>query len=89
MSVACRALFVDQRAMPLTMPTERIAEAERLIDLARTLLNRPQEEIVVNYLDHAVEALQIVCERDAEENEVNSAALAFTAPAMVQAADRG
>jgi hypothetical protein len=46
---------------PLTQ-LMRSAEIARLIGLARTMLNRPEEEIVVNYLDHALEALQIVSE---------------------------
>lgn len=41
---------------------EHRVEAERLIELARGLLSRPEEEIVVNYLDHAVEALHMVME---------------------------
>ncbi len=51
--------------MPLFLPCERTAEAERLIDLARALLDEPEEEIVVNYLDHAVEALRIISEQQA------------------------
>ena len=47
----------------LPRPTAvRRSEAERLIDLARSLLTAPNEEIVVNFLDHAIEALQIVIE---------------------------
>lgn len=38
----------------------RHTEAERLIEIARGLLDRPEEEIVVNYLDHAVEALHMI-----------------------------
>ena len=41
----------------------RIAEAERLIGEARAFLDHPEEEIVVNYLDHAVEALRIVADQ--------------------------
>jgi hypothetical protein len=48
--------------MPLT-PAERCDEAERLIALARGLLNRPEEEMTVNYLDHAIDALHIAAER--------------------------
>ena len=44
---------------PLTI-AERHSEAERLIELARGLLNRPDEEMVVNYLDHAIEALNMI-----------------------------
>jgi len=44
---------------PLTV-TERRSEAERLIELARGLLDRPDEEMVVNYLDHAIEALNMI-----------------------------
>jgi len=44
---------------PLTV-AERRSEAERLIDLARGLLDRPDEEMVVNYLDHAIEALNMI-----------------------------
>jgi hypothetical protein len=53
---------------PLT-PAERRCEAERLIDLARGLLNDPDEEMVVNYLDHAIEALHIVAERETSSSE--------------------
>jgi hypothetical protein len=49
--------------MPFTA-NDRRREAERLIDLARGLLTARDEEIVVNYLDHAIEALQIVKEGD-------------------------
>ena len=42
------------------MSCERTLEAVRLIRTAQALLDRPEEEIVANYLDHAVEALQIV-----------------------------
>lgn len=41
----------------------RHGEVERLIDLARGMLDRPEEEIVVNYLDHAVEALRIIADK--------------------------
>jgi len=44
---------------PMTI-AERRSEAERLIELARGLLDRPDEEIVVNYLDHAIEALHMI-----------------------------
>lgn len=40
----------------------RHTEAERLIDLARHMLDRSEEEMVVNYLDHAVEALHMLTE---------------------------
>ncbi len=40
----------------------RHSEAERLIEVARGLLNRPEEEMVVNYLDHAIEALHMIGE---------------------------
>jgi len=40
----------------------RHSEAERHIDLARRLLDRPEEEMVVNYLDHAIEALHMIIE---------------------------
>lgn len=44
---------------PLTI-AERRSEAERLIELARGLLDRPDEEMVVNYLDHAIESLNMI-----------------------------
>lgn len=44
---------------PLTI-AYRCDEAERLIELARRLLDRPEEEMVVNYLDHAIEALHMI-----------------------------
>jgi hypothetical protein len=45
--------------LPRTI-AERRSEAERLLELARGLLDRPDEEMVVNYLDHAIEALRII-----------------------------
>jgi hypothetical protein len=47
---------------PLTR-TEHRDEAERLIALARGFLTLPEEEIVVIYLDHAIETLHIIAER--------------------------
>lgn len=44
---------------PLTADQRR-SEAERLIEIARGLLDRPDEAMVVNYLDHAVEALHMI-----------------------------
>jgi hypothetical protein len=44
---------------PLSI-AERHSEAERLIELARGLLDRPEEEMIVNLLDHAVEALRTI-----------------------------
>jgi hypothetical protein len=46
---------------PLT-PAERRNEAERLIELARGLLNAPEEEMVANYLDHAIESLHMIAQ---------------------------
>jgi hypothetical protein len=51
---------------PLTAH-ERSAEAERLIDVARGLLDRPEEAMVVNYLDHAIAALHILAEESTRE----------------------
>ncbi|MGH6616015.1 hypothetical protein [Sphingomonas sp.] len=48
-----------------TLPSvsdQRHSEAERLIEVARGLLDRPEEEMVVNYLDHAIEALHMIGE---------------------------
>lgn len=39
--------------------TRRI-EAERLIALAKGMLNAPEEEIATIYLDHAMDALQAI-----------------------------
>jgi hypothetical protein len=41
---------------------KRHTEAEQLIELARRLLDHPEEEMVVNYLDHAMEALHMIGE---------------------------
>jgi hypothetical protein len=49
-------------ANPYDSSAARRAEAERLIDLARTMLSRPDEEMVVNYLDHAIEALRMLAD---------------------------
>lgn len=45
---------------PPETTTKRRAEAERLIELARGMLNDNDEEMVVIYLDHAIEALHII-----------------------------
>lgn len=45
---------------------ERAVEAERLIVRARALLNRPEEEMVVIYLDHAIEALHMTAEANSD-----------------------
>lgn len=39
-------------------PGNRRAEAERLIGLARAMLGESSEQLVVDYLDHAAEALR-------------------------------
>ncbi len=44
------------------MNDQRRDEAERLIMLARGLLNQPQEELIVAHLDQAVEVLHMVTE---------------------------
>ena len=54
---------------PPRTPAERRDEAERLIDLARGLLQAPEEEMVVNYLDHAIETLHIIAERETSSSE--------------------
>lgn len=45
---------------PPSCTVKHRSEAERLIELARVLLDRPEEEMVVNYLDHAIEALNMI-----------------------------
>lgn len=52
-----------------TTTSDRRHEAERLIDLARGLLTASAEEIVVNYLDHAIEALHVVEEREVSDSD--------------------
>ena len=56
-----RTLEIFMPKQPLSTAGHR-SEAERLIDLARGLLDRPEEEMVVNYLDHAIEALRMIDE---------------------------
>ncbi len=46
------------------MRDQRRDEAERLITLAKGLLDRPQEEMVVAHLDQAVEVLHMVIEEE-------------------------
>ncbi len=46
--------------IPQLSVAERRSEAERHIELARALLDRRDEEMVVNYLDHAIEALHMI-----------------------------
>ena len=43
----------------------RHTEAERLIDLAKGMLNNPAEEIVTIYLDHAIDSLHALIEEEA------------------------
>lgn len=51
------------------MGDQRRDEAERLIVLARGLLNRPQEEMVVTHLDQAVEVLHMVIEEELSQRD--------------------
>lgn len=46
---------------------ERHSEAERLILLARSLLESSEDEIVALYLDQALETLQVLAERSPDE----------------------
>lgn len=49
--------------MPKPVPSsQRRLEAERLIHLAKAMLDQPEEEMVVIYLDHAIEALHMATE---------------------------
>jgi hypothetical protein len=50
-------LPVPQTPLP---PAARRSEAERLIELARALLNMPEEEMAASHLDHAIETLRII-----------------------------
>lgn len=43
-------------------PAERRTHAKGLIQVARGMLDQPEEEMVVLYLDHAIEALHIIGE---------------------------
>ncbi len=47
--------------------SDRRAEAERLIDRARAMLDQPEDEMVVNYLDHAIETLHMISQSDVRE----------------------
>jgi hypothetical protein len=38
----------------------RRSEAERLIELARALLDMPEEEMAASHVDHAIEALRMI-----------------------------
>ena len=40
----------------------RHVEAERLIEIARGLLDRAEDEIIITYLDHAIETLHMVAQ---------------------------
>lgn len=53
-------------SMPPRAQCPRHAEAERLISLARGLLDRPDEEMIVIYLDHAIEALHMAAEANSD-----------------------
>ena len=73
---------------PPPMGAERRAEAERLIELARGLLNRPDEEMVVNYLNHAIETLHMIGEDDWSPLH-NRSLTPVSRPSKAQAQDRG
>jgi hypothetical protein len=47
---------------PPRTPSERRSEAERLVEIARGLLDSPGEEMVALYLDQALETLHMVAE---------------------------
>ena len=71
-----------------SLPAERRAEAERLIELARGLLNHPDEEMVVNYLDHAMETLRMIREDHQPPRHVRSLH-PVNCPSKAPAPDRG
>lgn len=49
---------------PPKTTTKRRAEAERLIELARGMLDDNEEEMVVIYLDQAIETLRMLADGD-------------------------
>lgn len=59
---------------------ERHSEADRLIALARGLLECPEEEMVALYLDQAIETLRAQAERDTSESEIIQASPPIRAP---------
>lgn len=66
----------------------RHAEAEQLIELARRLLDHPEEEMVVNYLDHAIGALHMIGENHQPTRHARSLHQ-VNCPSKVPASDRG
>lgn len=46
----------------------RRLEVERLIELARAMLDQPNEEMAAIYLDHAIEALHMATEGSRDLN---------------------
>lgn len=53
--------------MPKPVPSsQRRLQAERLINLAKAMLEQPEEEMVAIYLDHAIEALHMAAEANPE-----------------------
>lgn len=69
-------------------PTERRAQAEGLIQVARGMLDKPEEEMVVLYLDHALEALHMVGE-EFRPSTHGRAARRVSSPSTAPEPDRG
>ncbi len=56
-------MITTEVEMPTSSPpTERRTQAKGLIQVARGMLDQPEEEMVVLYLDHAIEALHMIGE---------------------------
>ena len=73
---------------PPPVAAERRAEAERLIERGRALLIRPDEEMVVNYLNHAIETLHMIGEEDRPPRHARSLHT-VNCPSKVPAPNRG
>ena len=67
---------------------KRHTEAERLIELARRMLDHPEEEMVVNYLDHAIETLRMFGQDHQPPGHARSTH-PVKCPPKVSAPDRG
>ena len=73
---------------PPPLAAERRAEAERLIELARGMLDRSDEKMVVIYLNHAIETLHMIGE-DQRSLPHHRSSTPVSCPPKVQAQDRG
>lgn len=69
-------------------PADRRMQAKGVIQVARGMLDQPEEEMVVLYLDHAIEALHMIGEQP-RPSALGLSGGVVSSPATAPEPDRG